>query len=183
LVDDFILLAEEDMYAPPDGSRPLKLRSMEDQVTTTVSSGRTLSLPSDYQEIRRVRINDSLSGDLIFRAPNQIKIHPASGRPVEYTITNQIELDREVNAEYDIEIQYIKKLDALSNSNQTNDILTEYPKIYLYGALYHAMVWAEEDSRTSSYLSQFVSAINAANRINKKGRFGMSGNTVSGPTP
>jgi len=184
LLDDFIQMAEQDMYAPPDGSSGLRLRSMESQQTTAITSGRTMALPDDYMELRRLRINDDLSGDLVFRAPNQLNINAASGRPRFFTITDQVEFDREVDGTYNIEFQFLKQLTPLSTSNQTNDALTRFPSMYLYGALYHAMTYAEEDARADRYMVKFLGAIRAASKRDKKGRFSpASGWSAPGPTP
>jgi len=60
----------------------------------------------------------------------------STGRPNFFTIVgNEIQLDRVPDSEYTLEIQYYRKATPLSDSNQTNDILTNHPSIYLFGAL------------------------------------------------
>ena len=171
IVDECIVLAEKDMLSPPSGAEPLNLAS-QDMISTIATVERKLSLPKGFQKMRRVRINDGLSEDLKFSAPNQLNIKPTSGRPTYYTLRGEtIEFDRVPDSEYEIEISYFADFPPLTKENQNNRVLEKFPKLYLYGALYHAMNYREENERAQIYSQQFLAAIEAANRTDKRGRF------------
>ena len=171
LMPDFISLTENAMYA--NETEVLTVRSME-TTSTILSTGRLLSLPIGFESARSVRLltNDG-GGELRFQAPEQTLNHPFAGRPQFFTVIgDKIQLDRTPDAEYTVEIQYFKKADPLTSSNQTNEILTKYPSIYLYGALAQVFIYSQDDQQVSKYIQLFIGAIKGANKADQKGRFG-----------
>tara|TARA_R110000772_G_scaffold64173_3_gene143477 strand:+ start:94 stop:720 length:627 start_codon:yes stop_codon:yes gene_type:complete len=168
---DFIALSENSMYA--NETEVLTVRSME-TISTILTTGRLLSLPVNFESARSVRLltGDS-GGELRFQAPEQMLNHPFTGRPQFFTIIgDQIQLDRTPDSEYTIEIQYFKKADPLTSLNQTNEILTKYPSIYLYGALTQVFIYSQDDQQVAKYIQLFIGAIKGANKSDKKGRYG-----------
>jgi hypothetical protein len=171
LIDDFILMAEEDFYSNLD--EPLRLRPMETQVDLTLSANsRTLALPTDYLEFRRLRIrfNDGSSGTLTHRTPANLRIRTDTGYPCFFTITEQIEFDAAASEDLTIELQYYKKLLPLNSTNTTNAILTNNPKIYLFGCLHQAFVYATDEVEAQKYLTLFNNAVKGANERDSLGR-------------
>ena len=171
LMPDFISLTENAMYA--NETEVLTVRSME-TTSTILSTGRLLSLPIGFESARSIRLltNDG-GGELRFQAPEQMLNHPFTGRPQFFTVIgDKIQLDRTPDAEYTVEIQYFKKADPLTSSNQTNEILTKYPSIYLYGALAQVFIYSQDDQQVSKYIQLFIGAIKGANKADQKGRFG-----------
>ena len=168
---DFIALTENSMYA--NETEILNVRSME-TITTVLTTGRLLTLPVGFESARSIRLltNDG-GGELRFQAPEQMLNHPFTGRPQFFTIIgDKIQLDRTPDSEYTIEIQFFKKADPLTSSNQTNEILTKHPSIYLYGALTQVFIYAQDDQQVAKYIQLFIGAIKGANKADKKGRFG-----------
>ena len=136
-VDSFIDLAESEMYA--NTVEPLQLRSEETLAAFSMDSvtpSRFVSLPTGYQSMRKVRvqIENGESVELEYRTPVQLNILSSVGLPRFFTVTDQIELDRTPDQDYDGEFQYIKDFTALSSSNTTNAVLTNHPTIYLLGS-------------------------------------------------
>jgi len=183
IVDECIVLAEKDMLSPPNQVEPLNLMSME-SISEQVINTRTIPLPDNFISIRRARITEdtglssvSVSNqyehdELVFVAPNQLKIDKAEGRPTRYTVrAGMIEFNRVPDTDYTLELTYFGEFTPLSNEEPVNDVLLKFPKLYLYGALYHAMNFREENDRSQIYSSQFLAAISAANRTDKRGRF------------
>lgn len=172
LVDDFIDLAESEMYA--NDVEPLQIREMEARATASAStSDRFLELPSGFQSMRRLKLN--LSGkdwDVRAVAPDQMIICPDTGIPRHFAVTSQIEFDRVPDDTYTVDMQYYKSLDALSSSNATNDILTNYPQIYLHGCLWALRTWSLEEEKAEYHYSKFIRAIKGANKKSNKGRYG-----------
>jgi len=179
-IDSFIDLAETEMYAPGDdittgkASDPLQLRVMEARAKATVStSSRFLALPDNFIEMRRLKLNLAQGDcDVKFRAPDQMILNGVSGIPKFFSVSSQLEFDRTPDSTYTIEMQYLKKEVALSDSNTTNEILTNLPNIYLYGALWALYLWTDQEEKSVVMFSRFVNAIAGANLRDKKGRYG-----------
>jgi len=170
-LDTFIQIAENAMY--DNGIQPLKVRSME-IVSTAATAGQYVELPPDFESARSVRLvlGDN-SGELRFQAPEQLFKQPATGKPLFYTIVgNEIQFGRVPDSDYTLEIQYFRKATPLSDANQTNDILTNHPQIYLYGALTALFGFTQDQQQELSYSQKFVGAITGANKSDKKGRYG-----------
>lgn len=170
-IPDFIQLAENAMYS--NDTENLMVRSME-IISTALTSGQYLALPDNFESARSVRfVTDDGTGEVRFQAPEQMYKYPQTGRPNFYTIVgNEIQFDRTPDSEYTIELQYYRKALPLSEDNQTNDVLTSHPSIYLYGALAQIFAYAQDDQQLVKYTQLFIAAIKGANKADKKGRYG-----------
>jgi len=170
-IPDFITLAENAMYS--NDQEVLTVRSME-TVSTAATAGQYVQLPPNFESARSVRlVTGDNGGELRFQAPEQMRKQVSTGRPNFFTIVgNEIQLDRVPDSEYTLEIQYYRKATPLSDSNQTNDILTNHPSIYLFGALVALFSYSLDIEQQSKYTRMFVSAIKGANKADKRGRYG-----------
>ena len=168
---DFIQLAENAMYS--NGIEVLTVRSME-IVSTAVTAGEYLALPDDFESARSVRlITGNNSCSLVFQAPEQMRKLVSTGQPNFFTVIgNEIQFDRVPDSAYTIEFQYYRKAAPLTPANQTNEILTNHPSIYLYGALFHIFGYAQDTEQEVLYASKFIGAIQGANKADKRGRYG-----------
>tara|TARA_R110000787_G_scaffold144815_1_gene258660 strand:+ start:724 stop:1350 length:627 start_codon:yes stop_codon:yes gene_type:complete len=171
LIPDFITLAEATMYA--NDVELLSVRSMG-TVTTALTTGEFLALPADYESFRGIRfLTANNIGKLKYQAPQQMFNSVAPDRPSSFTIIgNQIQFNCVPDAEYTIQFQYLKKATPLTPLNQTNDILTNYPNVYLFGALAALFGYAVDTQQEALYINKFISAIRGANKADKKGRYG-----------
>lgn len=170
-ITDFILLAENAMYS--NEIQPLKVRSME-IVSTAATAGQYVELPPNFESARSVRlVTGDNGGELKFQAPEQMHKQVATGRPNFFTIVgNEVQLDRVPDSEYTLEIQYFRKATPLSITNQTNEILTDHPSIYLFGALTALFGYSQDIEQQLKYNEMFMGAIKGANKADKKGRYG-----------
>tara|TARA_R110000772_G_scaffold264034_1_gene384199 strand:+ start:294 stop:920 length:627 start_codon:yes stop_codon:yes gene_type:complete len=170
-IPDFISLTENAMYS--NDAEVLTVRSME-TISTALTAGQYLSLPDNFESARSVRlVTDGGGGELRFQAPEQMRKRVAGGRPSFFSVVgNEIQFDRVPDSEYTIEIQYYRKATPLTEANQTNDILTNHPNIYLYGALAQAFSYSQDDQQAGKYVQLFIGAIKGANKADKKGRYG-----------
>ena len=183
-LDDFILLAEDTMFANPDF--PIQLRQIETRATATTSTAdQFLSLPSGYIAMRRLKlILSGYDADIRYQAPEQMQTVGASGIPAYFTVTSQIEFDRVTDAEYTVEMQYSAKPTGLSSSNTTNVILDNHPSVYLYGCLWALFGWANDDAQEAKYLAKFIGQIQGINKQYKLGRYGPAmAMRIEGSTP
>jgi len=170
-IADFITLAENAMYS--NEQEVLTVRSME-TISTALTAGQYLALPTNFESARSVRlVTGDNGGELKFQAPEQMFKQVSTGRPNFYTVVgNEIQFDRTPDSEYTIEIQYYRKATALSDINQTNEILTSHPSIYLFGALTALFGYSQDVEQQMKYNAMFMSAIKGANKGDKKGRYG-----------
>ncbi len=170
-ITDFILLAENAMYS--NEIQPLKVRSME-IVSTAATAGQYVELPPNFESARSIRlVTGDNGGELKFQAPEQMHKQVATGRPNFFTIIgNEIQMDRLPDDEYTLEIQYFRKATPLSIENQTNEILTDHPSIYLFGALTALFGYSQDIEQQLKYNEMFMGAIKGANKADKKGRYG-----------
>lgn len=183
MVDDFIDLAESDMW------QRLRVRDMETRATASTSTTtRYVALPSNFLQMRKLKIDRSANSlpdvPLFFDVPLSLHVFDSVGLPSAFTVTSQIELDRVSDQVYTLELQYYASLTALSGSNTTNAILTRFPMVYLYSALFHAAQWAQDDLLIERYALLADVAINAANAADRRGRYGAApGIRIMGATP
>jgi hypothetical protein len=170
-IPDFIRLAENTMYS--NDVELLTVRSME-TISTALTAGEYLSLPDYYESLRSVRfLTGSNIGKLTYQAPEQMFNNVATGRPSFFTIIgNEIQFDRVPDSDYTIQIQYFRKALPLSAANQTNEILTNHPNIYLFGTLAAIFGYAQDTEQERSYINKFIGAIRGANKADKKSRYG-----------
>ena len=174
-IDDFILIAEQEMYN--NRIEPLIVRAQETRATasTTIDS-RYLALPTGFQSMRRLLIDDGTANAtqfvLTYDAPMILDKEPGSGVPTSFTVTSQIEFNRPTDKAYNVEMQYMAVPTALSPSNTTNDILTNFPSIYLAGSLWALYRWANDAQAAQGAYDDFISAIIGANKATKAGRYG-----------
>jgi hypothetical protein len=172
-IDTFIDLAESEMFA--NSVEPLQLRSEETLTAfSTNTSDRFVALPAGFQSMRKVRIQvvNGESVELEYRTPAQLQILSSTGFPLLFTVTDQVEMERVSDQVYSGEFQYYKDFTALSSSNTTNDVLTNHPTIYLFGALWALKTHVNEPQAAIGYYQQFISAIKGANNKSKIGRYG-----------
>lgn len=171
-VPDFITLCEAKI------NRVLLHPKMETRTTLTVDTGAAspefLTLPTDYQTMRVVRLS-GVTGKprLEFLTQTQIEdyrysIDNVSDQPVYWSLVSnagalQMELAPTPNEDYDVEIVYRANISALTSSNTTNWLLTQAPDVYLYGALLEAAPYTKNDARIAVWASGFETAIDQLN--------------------
>ena len=93
----------------------------------------------------------------------------SSGQPAFYSIENgQLRLSPSPNGSENLVLRYYAKLDDLSADDDTNVILTNFPGIYVYGALsHHAMLIRDQESAAmwqGAYQKEVMKARAADNR-------------------
>ena len=169
LIPEFIDSTEQHMY--DNETESLQLRSME-TISTTLTTGRLIELPPNFESSRAIRITDN-EGEIQYRTPEALCRQSYTGRPRFFTIIgNNIEFDKTPDSEYTVEMQYFRKLEPLSDDNQTNEILLAHSNIYLFGALYESAVYEQDYQQQNVYASRFFNAIKGANKTDKRGRYG-----------
>lgn len=169
-------------------NRSLFVRQMETRATALVNLASTepefISLPSDFQSMRRVRLS-SVTGKpcLEFKSGTQMDeyrfgISNAAAQPRYFTIFgDEIELAPTPDSAVTIEMVYRKNIPALA-SNSTNWLLTLAPDLYLYGSLLHSAPYIKEDGRIQTWGLGFTTALDGLNKLGLTSTFNAGPMTV-----
>ena len=181
-IPTFIQLAEAKF------NRQLFVRQMEQRATAVVDTASSepeyISLPADFQSMRRVRLS-SVTGKpwLEFKSGTQIDEYRfgtsnVAGRPRYFTVFgDEIELAPTPDAAYTVEMVYRKSIPALA-SNANNWLLTLAPDLYLYGALLETAPYIKEDGRIQTWGLGFTTALNDLNNLGLTSTFNAGPMTV-----
>jgi len=184
-IPEFITLCEAKL------NRILFVRQMETRSTTTVDTTDTepefITLPTDFQTMRRVRLS-GVTGKprLQFMTQTQLddyrySIDNVSGQPVYFTIMGtEMELAPTPNENFTLEMVYRKNIPALA-SNSTNWLLTAAPDIYLYGSLLESAPYIKEDGRISVWATGFSAVLDDLNNLGFRQSFDSGPTTISLP--
>jgi|TARA_R110002051_G_scaffold138338_1_gene211082 hypothetical protein len=157
-IPEFIALAEARM------NRVLRLRMMESKYTaSTVAGQRNYALPTGYIQMRNFQLNTSPITSLSYVSPeiyDRLWGGSQGGTPSFYTIiTNELQLGPIPGSVMTLEMLFYKKTSALSVSNTTEQMLTDNPDIYLYGALLEAEPFIMNDERIQVWAQGFEKAV------------------------
>lgn len=181
-IPSFIQLAEAKF------NRQLFVRQMEQRATAVVnlasSEPEFISLPSDFQSMRRVRLA-SVTGKpcLEFKSGTQIDeyrfgISNVAARPRYFTVYgNELELAPTPNAAYTVEMVYRQSIPALV-PNITNWLLALAPDLYLYGVLLETAPYIKEDARIQTWALGLSSALSDLNNLGLTSTFNAGPMTV-----
>lgn len=183
LVDDFIELAETEMFA--NNIEILQLRGMETRSTASTGANQFLALPDDFKSMRSVRLLvDDHNGSLRFKTPEALVRRGGTGRPSYFAVSTQLEFDVTPDQTYTVEMNYIRKPTPLSASNATNVVLDNSANIYLFGSLWALFTHADDEQQAQKYYQRFIGAIQGSNQADEDGRYGPAPyGRIQGPTP
>jgi hypothetical protein len=173
-VPTFISLAEADMQ------RRVRHWRMEKRSTAELDTQYS-AIPADFVEVIRfyVTSNDTRPLELISQAElldRKAKRSNASGAPAYYALTaGELEIYPVPDGTYDVELYYVSRIPALSDSNASNWLLEQYQDAYLYGALVHSAPYLKDDARIQVWAALYQNAIDAINAESERSKFGGSG--------
>ena len=171
VIPTFISLAEAGL------NRDLRHWRQQRRVTSTCAE-QYEELPSDFIKAQSITI-DTANGtkSLEFASDAEISRRKlasqnASGEPVVYTMNaGQIEFVPAPDDAYPLTMVYYASLPTLSDTEESNWMLTLYPDIYLYGALLHSAPYLADDNRLAVWASLYKSAIDAATSDSNKAMY------------
>jgi hypothetical protein len=163
---DFISLCEADF------NRRLRIAEMEERATASFDEGYE-SLPSDYLEMREIKVNSNPARSLSYMTPQQMtEAYPTlvSGDPSFYTLVDHtIRLNKTPSS--DVEIAYYVRIPALTDAAPTNWILTNHPDLYLNGAMFYAETYVMNDKRASGWKVLYEMVLKQIDDADKKARW------------
>ena len=172
-LDDAIAATESRMFA--NDVAVLNLRPTETRSTAPMdTSTRYLALPDYFITIRSIKY--VLTGDDVeikYRAPTVIQESATTGRPQYYTITSQFEFERIPDTAYTVELNFLAKIEPLSDSNTSNTVLATHPQIYINGIMWFINSLPNGEQELGGYYEQeFYKSIRGANAEYMLGRYG-----------
>lgn len=171
-VPEFIAMAEAEM------SRLLYDNSAEKRAqTTTAADTARVSLPSDCRRVRALRVAGARTVPLAYMAPSVFDRlgTNGTGQPSSYTVeANALRLSPVPDGEYTLEIIYQQGIEALSDSNTENDILTRHPDAYLHGSLMHGFDFLMDEARSAKSRQRFSELMTEIALEAERTRFGAS---------
>lgn len=181
-IPTFIQLAEAKF------NRQLFVRQMEQRATALVDFGSDepefISLPSDFQSMRRVRLSDVTGKPCLeFKSGTQMDEYrfatsDTAGKPRYFTVFgSELELAPTPDAAYTVEMIYRQNVPPLA-SNDDNWLLAMAPDVYLYGALLESAPYIKEDARIQTWGLGFTSALSDLNNLGLTSTFNAGPMTV-----
>jgi len=162
-------------FAEAKFNRQLFVRQMEQRSTAVVNMASNepefISLPSDFQSMRRVRLS-SVTGkpSLEFRSGTQMDEYrfataDVAAQPRYFTVFgDELELAPTPDAAYTVEMIYRQNIPPLA-SNPSNWLLAMAPDLYLYGTLMETAPYIKEDGRIQTWGLGFTTALNDLNNL------------------
>jgi len=166
LIPDFITLAETRMNGT------LVSRNMEVRVTLTCTPAvRSVAFPSDMMDMKRLAVIDSDPvGVLQYKSPDQLMEDnayiTAVGRPACFTVVGStVELSPTPDKAYPLELIYMQRIPALSNTNPTNWVLNQNPNIYLFGALMSSAGFTQDEEMHPLWEKKYLAAADVINNV------------------
>lgn len=169
MMDNIIFMAETEL------NRRMRVRQMRDTASVSITAGdNSSSLPTDFIEMYSVWLNSpvqevqSASAGVFSRG----NYYLTQGSPeLFYLDSDTIVFGPIPDSDYTATVDYYKKISALSDSNTTNAILTDFPDIYLFTSLKHAYIAAQDVEREGVYEQRAAMLIAEANAKDKKASF------------
>lgn len=160
-IPSFIQLAEERI------NKELRVPILQTTSSLDVTADtQTVSLPDNCLEVAMVHLSGGGRIRRITQADGDLRYSETDkGTPAEYYIYgNLIYLCPIPAQDGTIVVSYYRKVSALSDGNTTNDILSEYPGIYLHGALVEAYRHVRNAERMGESEIAYQQALVLANR-------------------
>ena len=164
-IPDFIKLAEADINSHFDQ------RTVEtDAALSTVSGSRFVALPAGFREPQNLWIEWGFGRGQPLRmvTPELLLTRTTPGIPLLWCIDgNNVAFECPWNGVYSLTLRMMGAL-ALSDATPTNLILTNYPNVYLYGALKEAATYLRDAEAMGIWETKYADSIAKAKA--KEGR-------------
>ena len=176
-IPEFIALAETRIHygsmEQPYQSEPLRIRAMENSVSTTIDA-QTTQLPTGFLQARRFYLNtdpirkmDLVSTDNFWAT----FISTTTGEPRQFCIEGEnIVVGPSPDGSYTGRLLYYKAFTSLSDNSDTNWLLTNASGAYLYGALIEAHKFTRNQAEAQNAYNSFMGVINGLNFADKNDR-------------
>lgn len=158
-------------------NRRFRIRAMEASTTgTTTEDVATINLPTDFFELRSFFLTVTSNNPKQLRfvtteAADGLELGE-SGVPDFYTFAGgAIRLYPTPDDAYSYTLRYYTKIPALSASQTTNYILTNFPDVYLWGCQFEAYAYIADTERAVLAKQMYEEAIKEVERHDGRERY------------
>lgn len=163
---DFVVLAESRL------NRLLRFRTLEsDQGLVGVVGSRLILLPAGFREPVALWFEGTGGREpLRYVDVAGLSASLSRGRPRLWTIDGgSVAFERPCDDAYGFSLRMLGRL-ALSDAQPSNPVLTEYPDLYLFGALVEAAPYLRDADLLSLFAARFEAALAEARAKEARGR-------------
>ena len=165
----------------PATGQVMFVRTVDMETAATLTTGASYVMPAAYLEMIDVYIASTPRRHLTPTSIAAINdVYATSGNAEQYAIegtgaNGTMIFDKSETA--DVLIRYYTEVTALSADEDTNQILTKFPGVYLYGSLYHHARLIRDGQAAVDWGAQYAAEISATNVFSYRERM-KSGNPV-----
>lgn len=167
-IPEFISLGEAMLW------RDLRIKEIEKRVTASIST-EFFDIPTNFIEMRNIEIATDPLRKLDYMPPEQIDVfYPTNttGKPKVYSIHGEeFQVKPIPDASYTVNMTYWYRLTAFSADNDTNNLLTRYPGLYLYSSLVAATPYVDDEEDKQTWMTLYENEVNSLNKKDKQGRY------------
>lgn len=156
-------------------NREVRIRQMQASRDYSSQSTQTLTLPDDFIEAITFYQDGENGGTLEYLPPKLFwgsrDGRTGTGQPAFYTTEDAtLSLAPSPDGARDYVLKYYAKVDGLSSSNTTNDLLTTAPDVYLWQVLYQAALLSDDEPSQQKYERNYLAAKQSLHDADKRGR-------------
>jgi hypothetical protein len=156
--------------------RDLKIRQMLKVVTTaTTANDATISLPSDFLQMRDIHLVTTPIQPLNYVTPTVFYRNTdstGSGKPSKYTLLDtDFQLAPIPDSAYTVKMLYYAAPTFLSVSNTSNVFLANCPDLLLYASLAEAEPYIMNDARLQTWAALYQQGIAAITSADDAGEY------------
>lgn len=174
VTSSFISLAEADMQ------RKVRHWRMEKRSTAQLDTQYS-AIPADFSEVIRFYVTDNGTSPLELISQADLldlkeRSRDTAGTPKFYALTaGELQVYPTPDSTYNVELYYLSRIPALSDSNTSNWLLEQYADAYLYGSLVHSAPYLKDDARIQVWAALYQNAVDAINTESERSKSGGSG--------
>ncbi len=143
--------------------------------TVMVEDQERYGLPTDFLSIRSIRIVDADTGvarkTLQYVNPEQMANLYDNGDTSGYyytIVSNSLHIKPTHNSDYKLEVDYYKKLTALTSTNTTNWISTTHPDCYVFGLMVEINAYVKDKETAALWEDRYKTAISEITALNEQ---------------
>jgi len=154
-IPNFISMAQKRIF------RVLQCRENEAQKVSPLP-GSGYPVPLDYTSLKYLLVNDAPMTSITARnLRSRVSAAPAVGMPTAFArIDGTFHFHPPADAFYPVELYYYADLSVdVNDDSATNAVLTTYPDIYLWGSLFMAAPFLNEDERMGTWKGLYDDAM------------------------
>ena len=169
-ITDFVRFAELRLR------REIRIRQVLKSSTLTCTGGTsTVSLPSDFLEVRDFIVNTNPVQPLTYASPSAFSRNSRtteSGKPIDYTIlATQVQLAPVPDTSYELKMLHYFAPTYLSDSNTSNEFLVNVPDLLLYATLLEAEPYLMNDARVSTWGAMYEKGLAALTKSDESSQY------------